>query len=38
MEISDMQFFTVDNYSLLNNECKMINVMKNIIKISKKYF
>jgi 8-oxo-dGTP pyrophosphatase MutT (NUDIX family) len=38
MEISDMQFFTVDNYLLLNRECKMINVMKNIIKVAKKYF
>ena len=38
METSDMQFFSVDNYKILINDLKMVNVMKNIIKIAKNYF
>jgi len=38
MEISDIQFFNINNYSIINKDNKIINLMKNIIKIAKYHF
>jgi ADP-ribose pyrophosphatase YjhB (NUDIX family) len=38
MEIADIQFFSVDNFLIINKDNKLINTMKTIIKIAKKYF
>lgn len=38
MEISDIQFFNINNYLIIDKDSKIINLMKNIIKLAKCHF